>query len=376
MARLSSRQKGCLIMLDNKFFRIAISIILILLILFLFKQVDYIFMPLVNVLTFLLYPLLLSVFFYYLLRPAVRFLTAKIRRQGLAIFLTFLVVIMIIVSISIFGGNIIQKQIKDLTHNLTNYYTFFRRTIDSGVENEFLQSLLDRYDIEEKLASFVETILNSVQQNLFGFFSTVTNIGTIVILIPFIIYYFLKDENKIYEGLIAILPEKFKDPVVAILNTTDQTLSKYITGQLIVAVVLGVLTFIGYKIIGLPNALILSLIVVITSFIPFIGAVLGALPAILIASTTNLLLIIKVIIVLVVVQQLEGNLISPRLHGSRLQIHPLIVILIVMASFILFGVLGALFAVPSYSVIRIAVKEAHKYRILTQQGGLFHEEKR
>ena len=121
-------------------------------------------MPLVNVLTFLLYPLLLSVFFYYLLRPAVRFLTAKIRRQGLAIFLTFLVVIMIIVSISIFGGNIIQKQIKDLTHNLTNYYTFFRRTIDSGVENEFLQSLLDRYDIEEKLASFVETILNSVRR--------------------------------------------------------------------------------------------------------------------------------------------------------------------------------------------------------------------
>lgn len=363
-------------MLDNKFFKIAISIILILLILFLFKQVDYIFMPLVNVLTFLLYPLLISFFFYYMLRPAVHFLTAKIRRQGPAIFLTFLVVIMIIVSISIFGGNIIQKQIRDLTHNLTNYYTFFRRTIDSGVENEFLQSLLERYDIEEKLASFVEYILNSVRENLFGFFSKVTNIGTIVILIPFIIYYFLKDEKKIYEGFIGILPERFKDPAVAILKTADETLAKYITGQLIVAVVLGVLTFIGYRIIGLPNALILSLIVVVTSFIPFIGAVLGALPAILIASTTNLFLIIKVLIVLVVVEQLEGNLISPRLHGSRLQIHPLIVILIVLASFTLFGVLGALFAVPSYSVIRIALKEAHKYRILTQKGGLIHDEKR
>lgn len=365
-----------MVMFKSKFFKIAYSIILILLILFLSKQVDYIFEPLVNVLTFLIYPLLLSVFFYYMLRPSVRFLTGKIRFQGLAIFLTFLVVILIIISISVFGGNIIQKQIRDLSLNLTNYYTFFRMTIDSGVENEFLQGLLEKYDIEEKLASFVENIFNSIRQNIFGFFSKVTNIGTIVILIPFIIYYFLKDEKKIYEGFIAILPERFKEPAVAILKTTDQTLSKYITGQLIVAVVLGVLTFIGYKIIGLPNALILSLIVIVTSFIPFIGPVLGVLPAILIASTTNLFLIIKVLIVLLVVQQLEGNLISPRLHGSRLQIHPLIVILIVMAFFILFGVLGALFAVPSYSVIRIVLKEVQKYRIFSEKGGLIHEEKR
>lgn len=363
-------------MFESRFFKIAYSVILILLILFLSKQVDYIFDPLINVLSFLLYPLLLSVFFYYLLRPSVQFLTKKLRLQNLAIFLTFLVVILIIASVSIFGGNIIQKQIKDLSHNLSNYYTFFRLTIDSAVENEFIQSLLEKYDIEEKLASFVETVFNNIRQNIFGFFSKVTNVGTIVILIPFIIFYFLKDDKKIYQGFMAILPERFKEPVEAILMTTDQTLSRYISGQLIVALVLGVLTFIGYLLIGLPNALILSLIVIVTSFIPFFGAVLGVLPAVLIASTTNLFLIIKVLIVLIVVQQLEGNLISPRLHGSRLQIHPLIVILIVMVFYILFGVLGALFAVPAYSVIRIVVKEARKYKLLNEKSGFIHDQKR
>ena len=148
----------------------------------------------------------------------------------------------------------------------------------------------------------------------------------------------------------------------AILVEADQTLAQYITGQLIVALIEGSLALIGYLIIGLPNALILALTITVTAFIPFIGAILGALPAILIGITSSFSQALKVVIVLIVVNQLENNLIAPRLHGSRLKIHPLIVILVVMAFVTVFGFLGALFAVPSYVVARVLYREIRKYQ--------------
>src|SRR5690554_940080 len=361
------KQRGCFTMFENKFFRIAYSIILILLILFLSKQVDYIFDPIVNVISFLLYPLLLSVFFYFLMRPLVRLLSKKIKFKNLSILITFLLVISVIVSISYFGGSIIQKQIKELSHNFMNYYDSFRLTIDTAVENEFIQNFIDRYDIEEKLGTFVENVFNTIRTNIFGFFSKVTNIGTIVILIPFIIFYLLEDDQKIHNAFISILPDKFRGMAREILQKIDYTLSRYISGQFIVAGALGLLSFIGYSLIGLPYALILGIIAMIAEFIPFIGPILGILPAIFIAMTIDFFLILKVLIVLVTVQQLEGNLISPRLHGSRLQMHPLIVILMVMTLFTLFGVLGALFAVPTYTVGRIIIQELQKNKVNKKQ---------
>lgn len=348
-------------MLNNKFFRIAYSIILILLILFLWKQVNYIYEPLNSVIALLLTPLLISLFFYYLLRPLVRFLEKYLRSKSWSILITFLLVILLIVTISYFGGNIIQNQLKSLTNLFSNYYVSVRNGLRS-IDNEILLHYIQKYKVEEKLSSFVASLFSGIRNNFLGFFSTVTNIGTIIILIPIILYYFLKDDYRIYQGLLAILPARFKKIGGVVLIEADHTLAQYIIGQLLVALVLGILSFIAYLIIRLPNALILTLILMVTSFIPFIGAILGALPAVLIGITSSFSLTLKVLIVMVLVQQIEGNLITPRLQGSRLQVHPLIVILIVMAFVTAFGFLGALFAVPSYVVARVLVREIRKYK--------------
>ena len=353
-------------MLNNKFFRVAYSIILILLILFLWKQVNYIYEPLNSVVALLLTPLLISLFFYYLLRPMVRFLTKYVRSKSLSIIITFLLVILLIVTVSYFGGNIIQNQLKSLTNLFSNYYVSVRNGLRS-IDNEIILHYIEKYKIEEKLSSFVASLFTGIRNNFQGFFSTVTNIGTIIILIPFILYYFLKDDYSMYQGLLAIIPAKIKKIGGVVLIEADQTLAQYIIGQLMVALVLGILSFIAYLIIGLPNALILSLIIMVTSFIPFIGAILGALPAVLIGITSSFSLTLKVILVMILVQQIEGNLITPRLHGSRLQVHPLIVILIVMAFVTAFGFLGALFAVPSYVVARVLVREIRKYKEVMPQ---------
>ncbi len=348
-------------MFENRFFKIAISILLILLILFLWKQVHYIYEPLNSVIAVLLTPLLISVLFYYLLRPIVRFLTKYLRYKGLAILITFLVIAIIIITVSYFGGSIIQRQIRDLTHLFSNYYTSIRNSLRNA-DNELLAHYIEKYKIEEKLSSFVARLFTGLQNNFFGLFSKITSAGTIIILIPVIVYYFLKDDRTFYHELMELLPAKIRKMGSAILVEADQTLAQYITGQLIIALIEGSLALIGYLIIGLPNALILALTITVTAFIPFIGAILGALPAILIGITSSFSQALKVVIVLIVVNQLENNLIAPRLHGSRLKIHPLIVILLVMAFVTVFGFLGALFAVPFYVVARALYREIRKYR--------------
>ena len=348
-------------MFTSKFFKIGFSILLILLILFLWEQVNYIYQPLNSVIALLLTPLLISLFFYYLLRPMVRFLTKHLRSKSLSIMLTFLLVILLIVTTSYFGGNIIQNQLKSLTNLFSNYYVSVRNSLRT-IDNEIISQYIEKYKVEEKLSSFVASLFTGIRNNFLGFFSTVTNIGTIIVLIPFILYYFLKDDHSIYQGMLALLPSKIRKQGGIVLIEADHTLAQYIIGQLMVAVVLGILSFIGYIIIGLPNALILTIILMVTSFIPFIGAILGALPAVLIGITSSFSLTLKVLIVVILVQQIEGNLITPRLHGSRLKVQPLIVILIVMAFVTAFGFLGALFAVPSYVVARVLVREIRKYK--------------
>ncbi|MFW6014899.1 MAG: AI-2E family transporter [bacterium] len=352
-------------MFKNKFFRLCFSIILVLIILYLFKEVNYIIDPLRSVFSFLIIPVLVSVFLYYLLRPMVSFLTEKIKYKNLAIIISFISVISLMVVISFFGGSIIQRQVKDLTGSFTKNYSSISRSINNAIEgNRRLEKYFNDLNIEERITNFVSTVFESIQNNFFGFFSTITNIGTILILIPLVLYYFLKDDRKIHNYFLSLIPSDKKKKVKNLLKSIDNTLSTYIGGQLIIAVILGVLTYIGYLIIDLPNALILSIITMITSFIPFIGPIMGIIPAIFIGLSTDLFLVVKIFIVLIVVQQLEGNFIQPKIQGNRLQIHPLIVIFVVLAFIMLFGFLGALFAVPTYTVLRVIIGDLYKDKVL------------
>lgn len=357
-------------MFQNRFFKTTIGIILILLILFLFNQIDYIFGPIKTLFSFLIIPFLVSLFLYYLLRPLVNFLTNKIKYKSIAIILTFFILIAVIVVVGIFGGSIIQTQVRSLSRRLTNfssYYESVRNSIENAIDgDQRIMEFVNSFQLDEKITSFIESVLDNIRNNIMGFFSAVTNIGIIIVLIPFILYYFLKDDKTIYQSMLKLFPEKKKKKADEILLNVDETLSKYIGGQLIVAVIIGVLTFIGYLIIGMPNALILSIITMVTSFIPFIGPILGIVPAVLIGITTNLFMVVKILLVLVITQQLEGNIIQPKIQGSRLSIHPLMVIIVVLSSVMLFGFFGALFAVPVYTVLRVIIADIYQDKVLSK----------
>lgn len=116
---------------------------------------------------------------------------------------------------------------------------------------------------------------------------------------------------------------------------------------------IGVLAFIGYLIIGMPYALLLALFLAITDIIPYIGPIIGIAPAVLIALTVSPALLIKVVIVNIIVQQCEGNLLSPQIMGRTLKLHPMAIVAALLIGGELAGLVGLILAVPVLAVLKV-----------------------
>lgn len=337
-------------MLNNKWTKRFINTTLILLIVFLYTKVNDSIMPIIEVISMLIIPIVIGTFLYYALRPIVKFLGSKFGHKGIFAFLTIMLFLGIFVVIVIFGGSAIKTQFEDAfiinQHKLLEYKDF----LDEKIQ-QISPDLNIFGKIYENIQKYITNIGKGIGSGLLGIFSSIGNIGTQLVLIFFVLFYLLKEDDEFIKKANLKIPDKHKDEILSMEKRINHILSTYINGQLMAALVIGTLMFIGYLIIGMPNAFLMAVFSLITSVIPVIGAFLGILPAILIALTIKLSLVIKIIIVAIIVQQLEGSVITPNIMGSRLKLHPLAVIFIVIISVKLMGVLGAFIGIPLYLII-------------------------
>lgn len=340
---------------NNKKSRILIQTLLVLTIIFLIIKIKPTLKPILEVIGMLISPIIIGGFFYYALRPLKKLLLKIVKHDGVAAFLSILLILIIVTVIIIYGGDIVIDQFEDAFVKNQGKLVEYKEYLDKKIQ-EFLPNL----DIFSKISSNIKSFATSIGSNAIGIFSGIGNIGTQIILIPFILFYLLKEDKVFKDKLFNSIPEKHKNDIKEMLVKTDSILSTYINGQLLVALIIGVLMFIGYLIIGMPNALLMASFSLITSIIPFIGPFLGVIPAILIALTINFGLVIKIIVTAIIVQQLEGNLITPNIMGSKLKLHPLAVIFIVIISINLFGILGAFIGTPLFLTLVTIGKTVYK----------------
>jgi len=137
----------------------------------------------------------------------------------------------------------------------------------------------------------------------------------------------------------------------------DEILSVYISGQVLIAFIVGLLIFIGYWAIGLNYAFLLALLAFVFNLIPFCGPFISTIPALFIGLADSPLMAIKVIAVVLMVHLLDLNLISPRIVGQRLNIHPVTVILLLVASLSVFGLVSLFIITPLYAVLKVLIQD-------------------
>ncbi|MDQ4045644.1 MAG: AI-2E family transporter [Chloroflexota bacterium] len=204
-------------------------------------------------------------------------------------------------------------------------------------------TLLDRGQalIETALAGALEALTRtfSILISTFGVF--------------FIATYLLIDIPRVRQTFVNSFAHPYRRDAEHLWRTLGESLSRYLSGLLVSLTLQGAAAAIGLWLIGVPYAVLLGIWTAITAVLPYIGAFLGAIPALFIAFTVSWQAAVGVVVLYVVINQIEANVITPRIQGGAVRVHPLLIFLAVLLGSELGGAFGAIIAVPVLAVVRV-----------------------
>lgn len=161
-----------------------------------------------------------------------------------------------------------------------------------------------------------------------------------------------------------LTPKSWRKRGSEFLRDVDDSLGDYIRGQLLVCFLLGLIAGVSFWLFGLPYPLILGLAIGITNVIPYFGPFIGAVPALLLSLAISAKAVIIVIVTIFILQFIEGNILSPLIVGRSLRMHPVVIMLALLAGGELAGIPGMILAVPAAAVLKVTA--IHFLRIRTE----------
>ncbi|MFD1862738.1 AI-2E family transporter [Planococcus chinensis] len=345
------------------------ALVLLGLVIFIFREVSFIFNPLSVFMKTVVLPVVLALIFYYLLRPVLRLLEeAKIPRLW-GILLIFLGVIGLITLLIVLVLPFLREQFQKLIMEFPDYFMQLLTNLDAFLRTSIVGDYYrgSSFDIEQLIATLPANVADTLQATIAsiitgitGFISTITSVILSIVIVPFILFYLLKDGEKLPEYFVKLLPPRFRDDTREVLGEADRQLGAYIQGQIIVAFCIGVMVYIGFLIIGMDYALLLGVLAMVTSVVPYLGPAIAITPAAIIALVTSPFMLVKLAVVWTVVQLVEGNLISPQVMGKTLFIHPVTIIFVLLTAGSLFGIAGVILGIPMYALARVLISHLYK----------------
>ncbi len=349
-------------MYQKRWFQTLIVLMLVLLIFLLFRETQYMFLPIYTYIGAIALPFIIGGLLYYISRPLMHILEANKVPRIAAILIIFLLFILLIYLVITYIAPIAQEQFSRFIDNTDDWSREIQSIIQSWQNNQVI--VPDQYaepinNATSSLIGFAQSFATDLPKFVFNLISQIIQFVFLLVLVPFFLFYMLKDGDKLQPFLTQFFKDKRANSLARLLKRMDHTLSAFIQGQLIVSLCVGVLLYIGYVIIGLPYSLSLALFGMLTNVIPFAGPYLAVVPAILVAFFQDPMMVLYVIIIMIIAQQIEGNFISPNIMGKALQIHPLTIITLILAAGSIAGFIGLLFAIPFYAIVKTVV--AHFY---------------
>jgi len=216
-------------------------------------------------------------------------------------------------------------------------------------------------DLSKKIEQFISTgMLNSVDQ-LSAIFTSLVSIIAILIIVPFITFFLLKDSRVIQKGLIHIMPNKYFEVTYWILKKVNIQLGRFVRGWIFDAAFVGISCGLGYYLIGIDNALPLGVISGLGHLVPYFGPVIGGVPAVIfsIIQYGDLSHVPFIIFLILGVYALDNGFVQPYVFAKSVDMHPIVIILLILAGSQLLGIIGMLLAVPIASVLKTAAQEIY-----------------
>jgi predicted PurR-regulated permease PerM len=303
----------------------------------------------------------LTLFVALVLSTAIRPIARRLNNLGIpkeaSVILIYLVVIVALVGIIVLLVPLVADQINRAVTSIPDVYSQIRESM-LGNPNFFIWRLGLELPENITLSSPPppveddEGLMVNVGQSL-----ALLGLGVRTIFMTFaalvLAFYLTLEGQKSKLSLMLVVPLEHRESARELAAEIQDRLGAYVSGQVLLGLIIGGLSFIAYILIGLPNSLALALVAGIMEMVPIIGPFLGAIPALIVAYSINPTLALWVVVATIIIQQLENNLLVPRIMKKAVGVSPLVTLLALTAFGSLFGILGAVVAIPLAAIIQL-----------------------
>lgn len=332
----------------GRFLRFLVAIIFIALI-------GWLLYSLSTILTIIIISALLA----YILDPIASYLEAKGLSRGNATTIIFLV---FFITIGIIGWALLPGFFGEL-FSLQNSLNLEDTDSISQTVKEFIEKNLsfinvENVNIEDKVKNTISVLTDEVLSVLANLISVITY----VVIIPFVVFFLLKDGRKMKKAFIHLIPNRYFEMILNVIHKIDQQLGWYLRGQFTEAFVVGLLSVLALWLLDVQYFIIIGIFAGLANLIPYVGPVAGAIPAIIVTiinggSPINVLYIV---FAFTIVQLTDNILLQPLVLSKSVNLHPLIIVFAVLIGGQFFGVLGMLLAVPAAGIIKVTSSELYQ----------------
>ena len=332
--------------------RVVILIILVLVALMIYRFRD------------VLPPMMIAFLVAFILNPIVGFLTDRSHlSRGLTTALAFLVLMAGMLGVVVAAPvSVVQNVVRavrdtqfDVVRIITDLGAFFERPVEIGGYS------LDLSGVYQELSAMLTSFVASVAEGTLDVVFDIASGAFWLIVILMTTFYLVKDADRFTEQLDNLAPPGYREDFVRMRQRITDVWNAFLRGQLVMGLVMMVITTAVCTAVGLPYAVVMGLIAGVMELIPNLGPILALVPAVLVAlfqgssllPMSNFWFAVLVSGLYLVIQQVEGNLILPRVMGGSLNLHPLMVLIGVIIGGNMAGILGMLLAAPVLATLRV-----------------------
>jgi predicted PurR-regulated permease PerM len=291
------------------------------------------------------------------IRPAVTWLYQRGLPRMAGVILVYLLLLLLLTGFLLLLFPLISEQSTTIAAAMPDYYQNLRGWLVNNPNqflvglSEFLPATLPNLKPVQQTG---QELMASAGQ-VAGYLRSLAKVIFLAIVILVLAFYWTLDGPRIIQSFLLLLPQGQRESIRDLFSAMESKVGFYIVGQGILCLVIGIMALLAYSLIGLPNALVLALIAGVLEAVPMIGPLLGAIPAGLVALSIAPDKLIWVIVATVIIQQLENSLLVPRVMSKAVGVNPFVTLLALFAFSSLFGLAGALMAIPMAAMIQLAL---------------------
>lgn len=296
---------------------------------------------------------LLALLIAYLLTPIVDWVQGRGFHRGVGVLLVALLVLLLLVGVGLLGIAVatqvsaLSGEIPELVETLRELPFLLARLVDPSFGNVFQQVFMTAHVMSERIVNeFVPSLeslgTTGVTDGLAALVSLGTGFTAVLVLSLYLLYRF---PGYAYHALL-VVPERHRDFVREMAEKVDFSLGGFLRGQILIAALVGVLTGVGLTLLGIPLSLVLGVLAGVFNLIPFFGPLIAAVPTAVLAMTGGFGQVVAALAVLLAVNVLDGNVVTPLVYSRTISLDPITIIVTILFATTLFGLVGALLAVP------------------------------